>query len=448
MLAQLLISLLAILPTAGDGVCSGDWRGVPLNKALQDVSRRCQVKYLADASLPAEAMEREVRLSVRHLTGQQAARWLARLAGLESIEVEGSLVLATPQRAKLIARELSPGDAGQRAKADANTWRSLKGRRSAVNWDQTPLSRVASDVSTWFGVDVIYHPDLLSEPLLVTVSRPDADMAQVAAALADQLHATVEFLDGALWVHPSPQSAMATTKPALESPAAEIAKKPAEPSPSAPPEPSNAEPLNTVEPPKPEPAVAGPEREAAASPQREAAASPEREARGSDAGNVPLPGSAQGVPPAQREPVTAAPATQPAAQPPLASEKPAAPPEKPAAQQPAAEEPATPATDAQPSPGKPSPASAVDSEKALDKPLVLDRSVGNWQELAVRIRQAAGIGCSIQVPPGATYPGFAADGTVREVLEAGRLLGYLSWSMDPASRKGPGGIRIAVLARG
>ena len=378
MLPELLSLLLAILPAA-EGPCAGDWRGVALNKALADVGRRCGVKYLADASLPAEAMDREVRLSVRHLTGQQTARWLARIAGLDAVEVEGSLVLAAPKRAKLIAQELSPEDAARRSRADASAWRNLKTRHAAVNWDQTPLSRVANDASASFGVDVIYHPDLLSEPLLITMSREDADIAQVAAALADQLHATVEFLDGALWVHPTPG------RPAGP---AESTRKP------------------------PETAAAKPAETAAAKPTE-----PEK------AGQV----DSAVQPSAKAEPEVAA--TKPAVQ------AAAAPGEVPAAT-------------GESSPPQPETATPADLEKALNKPMVLDRSVGNWQELAARVRQTAGVRCTIQVPGGATYPGLAAEGTIREILEAGRLLGYLTWSVDPPSAKEPGGIRIAVIARG
>ena len=264
-------------------------------------------------------------------------------------------------------------------------------------------------------MDVIYHPDVLAEPELVTMSRQDVDVAQVAAALADQLHATVEFLDGALWVHPTPRAASAEKSTAA---------------PAAPKRSGASRPAEVV-------AVTPPDR------LDDGTAPKEAEEEPASPGSQRRPRAGMS-PPSPRPPGCGrSPATRPAPAP-VAVEQPPTPPvakEPPPRPAPAvAEEPKR-----APEPPATPPASL---EKALDKPMVLDRSVGNWQELAGRVRQAGGIGCTIQVPPASDIPWLAAEGTIREVLEAGRLLGYLTWNVDPPSAKSPGGIRIIVIAKG
>ena len=57
------------------GPCPVDWRGERLGEALPELAGRLAVPYILDASVDAVALAARVRMSARHLTGEQAFRW-------------------------------------------------------------------------------------------------------------------------------------------------------------------------------------------------------------------------------------------------------------------------------------------------------------------------------------------------------------------------------------
>jgi hypothetical protein len=269
--------------------CALDLRGVPLSQALPELATRLEVPYILDASVDEAAMGRPIRMSARHLSGEQAFRWLARLADLQAVLVDGTFLVATPDRLPAVWRVARDSTGA----ADTAT----RPQRIDLSWIDAPPSRVAADVAEHYGIDVVFHPDVLAEGgQRVHAERSQASVNDICAVLADQLGAQVELLDGAVWVHPATGA---------------VPSRPA----------SNPAPAGSVT---------------------------------SWAGRDPL----------------------------------------------------------------------------LDRPLVVEASIGTWLALADRLGVAGGVRCAVSMPPGVPYPRIEARGTVGEVLEAGRLLGYLSWKLD------------------
>ncbi len=184
--------------------CPVDWRGVPAREAIAQLGARLSVEFVVDDSVDAKQLEKDIRLSASHLTGEQAFRWAARLAGLEAIEVEGAILLISPQRGK-VGQDPPYGLAGVRHRPadDRAAWAALRGKRAAVAWKDTPLSRIGKDISAGFGVDAIFHEAILAEPVLITLEHPDVDLEAVCRTLSNQTAATAEYLDGAIWIHPA-----------------------------------------------------------------------------------------------------------------------------------------------------------------------------------------------------------------------------------------------------
>lgn len=285
---------------------SVDWRGLPLRRVLNQLAQAAGTPYRLDDEAPPGALDRRVRLFAAHLTARQAFRWAARLAGLEAVVREDLVWIAPPRKLPRIWR-LTGGSAleppGWKERLEA-----LNQRRESVAWIDTPLSGVARDLSRRFGIDVVFHPDILAEEPLLHLEIPDASLERIRTALQDQLQARTALMDGALWVAPSDvELDEPATRPSLTSPASEEAAFPAGP---------------------------------------------------------------------------------------------------------------------------------------LDQFVILDRSVQSWQDFCDRLSRAGGVSCRA-APPGRPFPGpFEARGTLGEVLESARLLGWLTWRFVPADNARPAMLEI------
>lgn len=71
------------------------------------------------------------------------------------------------------------------------------------------------------------------------------------------------------------------------------------------------------------------------------------------------------------------------------------------------------------------------ASRSLSRRVRIDRSVTSWAAFADRLGEAGGLGHRIEVPPAASYPMIEAVGSVEAVLQAARLLGWLSWQLEP-----------------
>jgi hypothetical protein len=80
----------------------------------------------------------------------------------------------------------------------------------------------------------------------------------------------------------------------------------------------------------------------------------------------------------------------------------------------------------------------------LDAWVSVDRSASSWAALAAALGSAAGVPCSTEAAPGASYPGVEANGSVAEVLEGLRMLGLVSWNAEPGGSPNEAKLRIAV----
>jgi hypothetical protein len=182
-------------------LCPISWRGTPLRQAFAELADRLGVRYILDASIPATALDEPVRMSAAHLTGQQAFRWLARMGGVSAVFVDGVLLVAAEDRLPGIWRATGTGAPADRA-SEEGRWAKVNSRRIDVNWVDAPLTGVAEDVSSLFGVDVLYHPALLADPKLTYMKESGVDLDRVREVLGRQLNARTELYDGALWVCP------------------------------------------------------------------------------------------------------------------------------------------------------------------------------------------------------------------------------------------------------
>lgn len=189
-----------------------EWRGAPLSLILADLSTKLSTPYLVDPSVPEGAMDRRIRFMAAHLSGAQAFRWAARLAGLEAA-VRGDIVLIGPPeilpKAWRIAALPTP--------ADEERFRAAESRQAAITWIDAPLSSVARDISTQFGIDVAFHADITAEQGLVQLEQSQATLESIRRAIETQLNARTSFFDGLLWVRPAAvPDPLPATRPAYE----------------------------------------------------------------------------------------------------------------------------------------------------------------------------------------------------------------------------------------
>lgn len=204
-----------------------EWRGIPLREVFDQLAHELKTPYVVDRAVPAEAMEQRIRLYAAHLTGGQAFRWAARLAGLEAVVRDGMVLLAPPQNLPRLWR--LAGESPAEAASAAERRRMLDERRINVTWIDMPLSSIARDISARLGIDVIFHPAILSAGGLVHFEDPDASLKTIRGVLEQQLKAQSEIFDGALWVVPADlEPDIPATRPAVAVDAPPIAANQAE----------------------------------------------------------------------------------------------------------------------------------------------------------------------------------------------------------------------------
>jgi hypothetical protein len=308
---KLMLLTLALLSTAAAATAATsledrvplDLRGVPLGQALEELSHRTGVAYLVDALVEPADLATAVRITARHLNGAQAFRWLARSGGLEAVWTEGLFYIGRPERMP------NGSEPDLQDIQEAQAAGMIQERRMDVAWEDIPLARVADDISSAFGIDVVFDAQILEVAPLIRLEQPVADLAFVVAALTNQLQAQAHVLDGAIWIHPQAMSA------------------------------------------SPPPTVPAATAAAQTSP----------------------------VPPA--EPVSQV--------------------------------------------MRPPPAVMADND--LEGRVVVTSSLKTWSEFADRLTAVAGFSCRIQPTEGVPAPAFQAAGSLREILEAGRLLGLWDW---------------------
>ncbi len=195
-----------------------DLRGEAVGAAIAELAGRLETTCVLDESLDRSAWTAPVRFYARHLTGEQALRWLARLAELEAVRADGILLITRPRET------VEPAAVADRHVQAA--WAALATRTGTVKWVDAPLSRVARDVAEAFGVDLIPHPSLLAASLLVDQESESATLAEVCRALEEQLSARALYLDGAIaltgadagpaWAHGAIPCAPPATPPASQ----------------------------------------------------------------------------------------------------------------------------------------------------------------------------------------------------------------------------------------
>ncbi len=218
MIAALAASAPAAADPAGlDKTCPVEWRNTPFQQALEELTSPLGLPVLLDESVTPEGSRIPVRMFARHLTRRQALRWLARWAGFEAVFVDDGALIARPDRLPRIWREeLQLGATSQPAANE--TWIALRDRSADIEWVDAPLSLIARDVSARFEVDLLIHPEILKTEGLINLGEGGGTLGRVCDAVAGQLGAAIDWVDGALWLHPritSPATRPATrTAPA------------------------------------------------------------------------------------------------------------------------------------------------------------------------------------------------------------------------------------------
>ncbi len=92
-------------PAASDRRLSVSYRGEPLGDVLMQLSREVGSTYIIDPHVDGELLRGRVRMAAEHLTAAEIVRWLARDVGLEAVLVEGTMLLAPPERLPVVWRE-------------------------------------------------------------------------------------------------------------------------------------------------------------------------------------------------------------------------------------------------------------------------------------------------------------------------------------------------------
>ena len=171
-----------------------------MKEALLELSGRLSLPYILDDSVPTDVLERPIRLTARHLTGQQTLRWLARMVDLEAVVVEGTVLLAPAERLPQTWRLTGTGDAPPR-NSDLERWQTTLNQSISVQWMDVPLSRVARDLEEQMGFDVIFAPSVLEQGDLIRLEEPKITVEATIRHLSEILNVRADFMDGALWFH-------------------------------------------------------------------------------------------------------------------------------------------------------------------------------------------------------------------------------------------------------
>ncbi len=206
-----LAAMLVCIPAAAEAAPNGlnepiavSFRGVAWRDALAEISDRLGVVCVLDADMPAEALDRPLRLVAEHLDGEQVLRWLARLGGVGVIVVDGRYLFGQPDGWPTAwqtrwYRSYAPPEDGPRVG---------DGRTADIAWvDQTPAAAFA-EIRRHYEVDVIVDPAILARQDLLKITREAARLSDLLDEIAARWEAAWAFVDGAVaigspaWVRP------------------------------------------------------------------------------------------------------------------------------------------------------------------------------------------------------------------------------------------------------
>lgn len=190
-----------------------EWRAVPLNDAINELSSRLNTPYVLDTSVTQETLTRPVRMSATRLTGRQAFRWTVRTVGFDAVLINGAMLIAAPDRLPRtwqIMGAIGPDGNPSRTdpqKTGLHMITESEALRVDLDWMDAPLSRVSRDISDRFGVDVIFHSSILSAEPLIRLQGQDLNLETIRQAFAEQIGATCRYEDGVFWVQPDQANA-------------------------------------------------------------------------------------------------------------------------------------------------------------------------------------------------------------------------------------------------
>ncbi len=183
--------------------CPLDLRAVPLGQALSDLCSRLGVAHLVDPLVPSAALQTPVRIAAAHLTGEEALRWVARAGGLEAVFVEETLLVAVPERLGRVWRVAGSGFSPVAGQAAAERVRRACRQRADLAWTDTPVTRVARDVSAAFGIDLVVHPAVLADAPMISVQSAGTDLEGLIRVLEAQLGCVAGVFDGVIYARPA-----------------------------------------------------------------------------------------------------------------------------------------------------------------------------------------------------------------------------------------------------
>lgn len=417
---QLLLTVTLLMPAAEKLTAKIEFRGVPARDALRQVGEAAGARVILARQIPPEQLDRDVRVELEHVTPEQAVRWIARLAGLEAITTSEGLYVLTP--GQLAARGRKPEGGAPvllagRLRGDTTRYETTLPDEAvepfelsgAIFWQDTPITRVASDVARIFGVDLIVDPAIAEDAPLLEWEEPETDLRQVCRFLSQQLSARIVYQDGVLYA----TALEVTTQPAGDA---------------------------AVDVPGSRPSFIEVGTRDEVTDDAEADAPPELKPRTTTrpvrAVEVDAAGPAEPTPPPIAKKLTVLP-TEPANKttPPSPSPVQSGAATRPAPQVifPAPRKPAADNTENKASsppvlpPSSTSPRRRNSNSKLPAGRLQIDASVRDWEMLARRVEAASGGVCRIK-GAGRPFEPIEADGPLGQVLESLRLMGRLDFS--------------------
>lgn len=86
------------------------------------------------------------------------------------------------------------------------------------------------------------------------------------------------------------------------------------------------------------------------------------------------------------------------------------------------------------------------TDKPLYRLLAIDRPLADWQAFKGLIARTTGFTCRLEVASGASPAKLEGRGTVGDILEGVRLLGLMSYQLQPGGENGSGTLLIQVRA--
>jgi len=206
------ISSAALAADPLEAPCQLDVRSTPLKQTLDVLTARLGIPYVLDSSVTDQDAQTPVRLYADHLNGRQAIRWVTRWAELEAVLAENTFFVAQPDRLPVIWRNPVTLQSADTRSSDKEFWQAARKRQADIQWLDAPLSLVARDISARFGVDIIFHAEILKKQNLIHIQQPEMRLDDLCNVLKRHLDAEIDYLDGAVWVHPG--SILAASQPA------------------------------------------------------------------------------------------------------------------------------------------------------------------------------------------------------------------------------------------